>query len=225
MSTAVVIANPGVGAELGHLDTWLTGRGFDVRRLTRDDILDVDAADDADLVIILGSMWTLARPMTTSEDPPYAAAAIAAEIALVQRHVEQDTPLLGICFGGQLLSVALGGMVTRQDEAHIAWETPVTSMSELQGPWALLHNDAFTVPPGADVLAEAGHAPIAFRYGRAWGVQFHPEVDADILARIFHDVGIPADIADPQVDALRQRADDQRDDTLRFLDRFWTEVS
>lgn len=225
MSTAVVIANPSVGAELGHLDTWLAGHGFDVRRLTRDDILAVDAADDADLIIILGSKWTLARPMTASDDPPYAAAAIAAEIALVQRRVAQDRPLLGICFGGQLLSVALGGVVTRQDEAYIAWETPVTSMAQLQGPWALLHNDTFTVPPGADVLASAGHAPIAFRSGRAWGVQFHPEVDADILARIFTDVDIPANIADPQVDALRQRADDQRDDSLRFFDRFWAEVS
>ena len=84
--------------------------------------------------------------------------------------------MLGICFGAQLLSRALGGEVTRQAAPHIAWESPDTDIEALRAPWVLLHNDAFTVPPGADVLAEADHAPMAFRYGRAWGVQFHPEV-------------------------------------------------
>ena len=223
--TAVVISNPTVGAELGHLEPWLRDNGFDVRRLVRDDILSADAADDADLVIVLGSEWTLARTMDAPHDPPQAAAAIAAEIELVRRRVEQDKPLLGICFGGQLLSQALGGEVTRQDAAHIAWETPETDVDELRAPWVLLHNDAFTVPPGAELLAEADHAPIAFRHGRAWGVQFHPEVDAEILTQMFDDVGTPREVSAPQVDALRARADEQREDSLRLFDRFWAEVS
>ena len=223
--TAVVISNPTVGAELGHLEPWLRDNGFAVRRLVRDDILPADAADDADLVIILGSEWTLARTMDAPHDPPQAAAAIAAETALVRRRVQQDKPLLGICFGGQMLSRALGGQVTRQEAAHIAWETPETDVDELRAPWVLLHNDAFTVPPGAELLAEADHAPIAFRHGRAWGVQFHPEVNAEILAQVFDDVGTPREVATPQVDALRARADAQRTDSLRLFDRFWAEVS
>lgn len=222
---AVVIANPTVGAELGHLEPWLADTGFAVRRLVRDDVLAEDAADDADLVIVLGSEWTLARTMDAPDDPPQAAAAIAAEIALVRRRVEQGKPLLGICFGGQLLARALGGEVIRQSAPHIAWETPASDLEELQAPWALLHNDAFTVPSGAEMLAEADHAPIAFRYGRAWGVQFHPEVDAAILARMFDDVGTPQDVSAPQVDALRARAEEQRADSRRLFDRFWAEVS
>jgi GMP synthase-like glutamine amidotransferase len=223
--TAIVISNPAVGAELGHLKGWLADNGFDVRRLVRDDILAEDAADDADLVIVLGSEWTLARPMDAPDDPPQAAAAIAAELALIRRRVEQDRPMLGICFGGQLLSRVLGGEVMRQAAPHIAWETPDTDVEELRAPWVLLHNDAFTVPPGAQLLAEADHAPIAFRHGRAWGVQFHPEVDAEILARMFDDVGTPADVSAPQVEALRSRAEEQRADSLRLFDRFWAEVS
>ena len=172
---AVVVANPTVGAELGHLGEWLLDNDFEVRRLVRDDILDIDAADEADLLIVLGSEWTLARTMDSDEDPPQAAAAIAAEIDLVRRRIDRDRPMLGICFGAQLLSRALGGEVTRQAAPHIAWESPDTDIEALRAPWVLLHNDAFTVPPGADVLAEADHAPMAFRYGRAWGVQFHPE--------------------------------------------------
>lgn len=222
---AVVISNPAVGAELGHLKPWLEGNGFVVRRLIRDDILAVDAADDADLVIVLGSEWTLARPMDAPQDPPQAADAIEAETALVRRRVEQGKPFLGICFGGQVLAHALGGEVTRQPAPHIAWETPMTQVEELRAPWALLHNDAFTVPPGAELLAQAAHAPIAFRVGRAWGVQFHPEVDARILEQMFNDVGTAREVSVPQVDALRARADQQRVDSLRLFDRFWAEVS
>ena len=223
--TAVVISNPSVGAELGHLEPWLRSHEFEVRRLIRDDVLAVDAVDDADLVVILGSEWTLARPMDGPEDPPQAAAAIEAELALIRRRVTQDKPLLGICFGGQLLSKALGGEVTRQAAPHIAWETPVTSMDELRTDWVLLHNDVFTVPPGAEMLAEADHAPVAFRHGRAWGVQFHPEVDAAILQRMFDDVGIAREASEPQIDAVTARAQDQRADSLRLFDRFWGEVS
>lgn len=225
MPTAVVISNPSVGAELGHLGEWLDKQGFEVRRLIRDDVVAADAADDADLVIILGSEWTLARTMDSPDDPPQAAAAIAAETALVHRRVQQDRPLLGICFGGQMLSHALGGTVTRQPAPHIAWETPQTDVDELRAPWVLLHNDAFTVPPGAELLAEADHAPIAFRHGRAWGVQFHPEVDAQILQQVFDDVGTPRDVSTPQVDALRARSEEQRADSLRLFDAFWSEVS
>lgn len=221
---AAVVANPTVGAELGHLGDWLDDNGFEVRRLVRDDVLDIDAADDADLLIVLGSEWTLARTMDRDDDPPQAAAAIAAEIALIRGWVDQDRPMLGICFGGQLLSRALGGEVSRQSAPHIAWETPETGIDALRAPWALLHNDAFTVPEGAELLAEADHAPIAFRRGRAWGVQFHPEVNATILEQMFDDVGTAPEIAAPQVDALRARAEQQRQDSMRLFDEFWAEV-
>jgi GMP synthase-like glutamine amidotransferase len=221
---AAVISNPTVGAELGHLDDWLADNGFAVRRLVRDDVLAVDAADHADLLIVLGSEWTLARTMDRDDDPPQAAAAIAAERDLVRRWVAQDRPMLGICFGGQMLSAALGGEVTRQASPHIAWETPETGIEALRAPWVLLHNDAFTVPPGGELLAEADHAPVAFRYGRAWGVQFHPEVDAAILEQMFTDVGTAQEVSAPQVDALRSRADEQRRDSRQLFDRFWAEV-
>jgi len=75
------------------------------------------------------------------------------------------------------------------------------------------------------LLAEADHAPMAFRYGRAWGVQFHPEVDADILEQMFRDVATPTEVSAPQVAAARVRAQEQREDSLRLFDRFWSEVS
>ena len=59
----------------------------------------------------------------------------------------------------------------------------------------------------------------------AWGVQFHPEVDAAILAQMFADVGTSEEVSAPQVEALRARAEEQRADSMRLFDRFWAEIT
>ena len=107
--------------------------------------------------------------------------------------VEQNRPALAICLGGQLLAHALGGKVLpqsrqekgiieigltaagRQDPLFRGISNPLISLA-----W---HNDCFDLPPGALHLAETGICPgQAFRYHNAWGVQFHPEVDAQIVS-------------------------------------------
>ncbi len=218
--TAAVIANPTVAAELGHLGEWLDANDFEVRRLTRDDVLEIDAADGADLLIVMGSVWTLVPDRIT----PETRAAIDAEIALVRRWVELDRPLFGICFGGQLLSAALDGNVRRLDHTHMAWETPATELAELNAPWVFLHQDAFSVPDGVELLASGSHAPVAVRRGRAWGVQFHPEVDEGVLTRMFADIDAAPEVSAPHIDSLRSRAAEQRADSLRLFDRFWAEA-
>ncbi len=122
MTTAAVIANPRIAADLGFLGDWLDDRGIDVRRLIRDDVLAIDAADDADVLIVMGSIWTLADGHRTDDH----AIAIDAEVDLVRRWVRDDRPMLGICFGGQVLSTALGGNVTRMPQRMIAWQTPAS---------------------------------------------------------------------------------------------------
>ncbi len=48
------------------------------------------------------------------------------EIAWVREAVDRDIPVLGICFGGQLLARALGGSVAPGPKAEIGW-TPIHS--------------------------------------------------------------------------------------------------
>lgn len=48
------------------------------------------------------------------------------------------------------------------------------------GPWLRWHEDILTVPPGARELARTGDVPLAFVQGGSVGVQFHPEVDAEL---------------------------------------------
>lgn len=221
--TAAVIANTAVAAELGHLGEWLDVHDIQITRLVRDDVLAINAADDADILIVLGSEWTLATPMTGT-----AGDAIAAEVALVRQWLRTDRPFLGICFGGQLLSHALGGVVSILNPhrtAYVGWTTPASPLPVMRKPWMLWHQDWFTVPPGGELLASASHAPLAFRHGRAWGMQWHPEVDADILQQIAIDLHASQQRYGPMVAVARERAEEQRAESLALFDAWWADVS
>jgi GMP synthase-like glutamine amidotransferase len=63
------------------------------------------------------------------------------------------------------------------------------------------HGDAFSLPPGAVPLGGSTLTPLqAFRSGaRAWGVQFHPEMNLELL-RAFVSTG-SADLEDAGVEA------------------------
>ncbi|MSO43006.1 MAG: type 1 glutamine amidotransferase [Candidatus Planktophila sp.] len=92
-------------------------------------------------------------------------------------------PVLGICFGGQLMSRVLGGTVSRSPRAELGWFEVESADESLvpRGPWFQYHWDRFTFPPGSTEVARNDLCPQAFVYGRTLGTQFHPEVDAEVL--------------------------------------------
>ena len=113
------------------------------------------------------------------------------ERRLLAAAVEVGLPVLAICLGGQQLAAAVGGRVYPRAVAEVGW-LPVEIVHEdellrdICTPFCALewHAQSFTVPAEAQVLAlrppDAGVQ--AFRVGRrAWGMQFHIEVDESIL--------------------------------------------
>ncbi len=102
---------------------------------------------------------------------------IAVELALVGRAIAAHVPVLGVCFGAQLLAQALGGRVALLGVRELGWQRIHTSAPELisPGPWWEFHADGFTVPPGGVELARTALCPQAFAHGPHLGVQFHPE--------------------------------------------------
>lgn len=98
-------------------------------------------------------------------------------------------PVLGICFGAQLLSASFGGRVERSSVYEIGWVTidplPDNGKGPLigRGPWFQFHGDRCVLPDAARVLAQNEVGVQAFTIGPHLGVQFHPEIDAGQLQR------------------------------------------
>lgn len=107
---------------------------------------------------------------------------VPTEIAMLREAVAADIPVLGLCFGGQALSVALGGGIGVLEVPEIGW-IAVDSLDPAipDGPWLQYHRDYIELPPGALELARSPAGPAAFRYGRHLGLQFHPEADAELV--------------------------------------------
>jgi len=110
----------------------------------------------------------------------------------------EDVPVLGICFGHQLMATALGGASNRNPRGREIGMRLVERLEDdsmFEGLPGLLyvyatHLDAvLAVPPGATVLARNDNADAqALRYGgRLRSVQWHPEFDAEILRAYIRD--------------------------------------
>ena len=104
---------------------------------------------------------------------------IEADLDYLRRADAAGVPVLGICFGAQLLAAAFGGAVEPAGCEEIGWVTVDTDDPELipAGPWLEFHHDRCVLPAGATVLARNPVGVQAFRLGRHLAVQFHPEVD------------------------------------------------
>jgi GMP synthase (glutamine-hydrolysing) len=139
---------------------------------------------------------------------------------------DAGVPVLGICYGAQLLTRQLGGEVSRTGRGEYG-RTPltVTGRSPLFVDWPgdcevwMSHADAITaVPPGFVATAASADAPIAALHHEEraiYGVQFHPEVvhterGRDLLERFLYDIChcLPSwthtSIIEAQVQAVRE---------------------
>jgi GMP synthase (glutamine-hydrolysing) len=117
--------------------------------------------------------------------------------------VEAGTPVLGICYGHQLLAHALGGEVTHHPdgveigtvtvERHAVSEgDPLLGGLPNRFPAQAVHwQSVRRLPADAVLLAGSAHeAHHAFRVGeRAWGVQFHPEFSDEALRAYLDGLG------------------------------------
>jgi GMP synthase-like glutamine amidotransferase len=148
---------------------WLDERGlpFVVHRAGSDTPA---AVGDFSFLVSLG-----AEESAAGSEPAW----VPAEVAMLRDAVDAGVPVLGLCFGGQALSLALGGGVDRLARPEIGWFAleSVDGGGVPAGPWLMWHNEQLRVPPGGVELARSPAGPAAFVCGPHLGVQFHPEVD------------------------------------------------
>jgi GMP synthase (glutamine-hydrolysing) len=140
-------------------------------------------------------------------------------------------PILGICYGAQLMALELGGRVDRTGAGEFGKVELSATDGELfhdlpprQTAW-MSHRDSVVAPPaGARVVAGSGNTPIAaFEDDRRglYGVQFHPEVvhtrhGQEVLKNFLYGVAgavptwTPAAVIDEQVERIRAQVGSQR---------------
>jgi GMP synthase-like glutamine amidotransferase len=163
----------------------LGARGYDVvRRLVvpqdrfHEPNVDHEFPDPSewDIVVPMGAPWS-------ADDHETIGSWLVPELDMLRQADADGVPVLGICFGGQALSVALGGGVTRAPGWEIGWTDVATSDDALvpHGPWFQFHRDAMVLPPGALEVACNAHCSQAWTLRRTLAVQFHPEVTLDVL--------------------------------------------
>jgi len=206
----------------GHVTEWLEGHGarVEILRIDEDD-REVDPTD-YDLIVSLGSEFA-----AFDDTKPF----VPREADLMRTAIDADVPVLGLCFGGQMLARALGAEVFRSAESEIGWLPVRTTDPELipEGPWFQWHFDSFRVPPGATVIAESDVGPQAFVAGRSLGLQFHPEVTTEIMdewVRAYrHELDGDGVDPDDLLEETKRRAEESRRNALQLLDRYLQDVA
>ena len=220
-----LVIQPEAGNSSALVGDRLREHGFELLDVVMSDddghSLGVDLGDPAehDVIVAMGSIRSVYEADTRSW--------IADQVDYLRDADAAGVPVFGICFGAQALATAHGGRVVRAERHQIGWH-PLDG--PLDGPWMQWHYDRIEPPAQATLLAADDVCVQAFTVGRALGVQFHPEVTPEHVARWLGSGG-DEELARHGIDAEQLLADtraiqaDVTQRTNRLVDWFLTDVA
>lgn len=177
MSDVLVIKNTGI-EDSGYLGELLNNDGFDITTVNAKH--EQLPEKNFSLVVILGASES------ANDDLSY----LQAEQRLIKNCVECDVPVLGICLGSQLIAKTFGARVYAGPEQEIGFYDDLKIhgnsgfFTNFKNPFTVFHwhGETFDLPAGATRLASSGaYLNQAFRYKSTVGLQFHLEVNEDMV--------------------------------------------
>jgi GMP synthase (glutamine-hydrolysing) len=144
----------------------------------------------------LDAIVTMGGPMNVYEEDAYPF--LRRETILLRNAVDGNLPVLGLCLGAQMIAKARGARVTKSPAKEVGWgKVGLTDegkrdslLSGLPDSLDVLqwHEDMFEIPEGGTLLASSEACPHqAFRYRNALGLQFHLEINEEMLREWFSD--------------------------------------
>lgn len=168
---------------LGTLEPLFRSAGFQIEEVNaQEDQVPLNSGQ-YNAIVILGG------PMSAYDNLSY----LAREQELIRNAIRKEVPVLGICLGSQLIAQAIGGRVHKGPKKEIGWSevtlTPNGLKSLFNGikhktlrvfQW---HGDTYDLPETANIMASSPLYPQAFSVGSAVGIQFHLEVDGEMIHR------------------------------------------
>lgn len=227
MSSRVLVVQHEADDPIHLMGSWMPGVDLTVCRAYDGDPVPREPVGHGGLVVMGGAVGA-----NDDDKAPW----LPATRALIRRAAESSVPTLGICLGHQLCAVALGGEVLPNPRGkqfgllEVGWSAEAAGdrlFAAVLGPRRALHwnDDVVTrLPEGARRLATAPTGEVqAARYAdTVWGVQWHPEVDAELVRAWATDGSVRRDQVEPVLDDLtrsRRRLDDAwRPLARRFAD-------
>lgn len=225
MSQKILIITHSSSANPGRVGRYLKQRGYllEICYPIGGEALPDRLSDYAGTVIFGG-------PMSVNDTEEFPA--LLAEIKLIQRAIEEDHRLLGICLGAQLIARSQGEAVAPHPSGRveigyfpitaIAGADPLFDTTQYFYQW---HQEGFCLPQHAVRLAQgSSYFPNqAFRLkNNIYGVQFHPEVTTDIMElwmeRAAHKLVFPGA---QQPEKQRTENEKHRQDVETWLNQFF----
>ena len=159
----------------GHVGQWFQRNGYplDIRRHFDGAPLPETLSGHCGAVIFGG-------PQSANDCLPH----IRREVDWIGVALKENKPFLGICLGAQMLAHHLGARVDHSHDGSVEIGYHPIRPTEAGAPFGIprlvfqWHREGFDVPAGAELLAtsDGPYPNQAFRYGAAFGVQFHPEI-------------------------------------------------
>jgi GMP synthase-like glutamine amidotransferase len=166
----------------GYFSAYLDARGIPWRLLSTSEGEPVPSDPRA-----FSGITLMGGPMSVNDPLPW----IEPTLALVRAAVAAEVPVLGHCLGGQLMSKALGGAVTRNPVKEIGWgPVQVAEGPEAQRWFGRVteflsfhwHGETFSIPPGGTRIAGSAYCPNqVFVVGKHLGMQCHVEMTPEMI--------------------------------------------